>query len=436
MIAGSHPDIKGYTYQKELGSGGFADVYLYHRTSPDRLVAIKVLRATDFTERQIKHFMAEADAMAALIHPYIAQVFSAGLVSDGRPYIEMAYYPYGNLVDRLRQAPFTVPEVLRIGVQLCSAIETAHRLNPPLLHRDIKPSNVLIDEYGDPVLTDFGIASRINAQDEDDISLSVGWAPPEVMFATSKADERSDVYSLGALLWTLLAGHAPFVIPGGDNRPATTMARTRDDPVPQTGRPDVPTSLERLLSQAMNKNPSLRPATAEELARGLNTVEQDTYGFGQVTPFKVRIDPAVRYRDHRVNPSVVSEMTRLKSPADGDAVVVEIADAHGIQNVATQTLVDEQKPTIPLHSSETATLLAPQQTTPNPPTPDDKANGDQLESYRYGPPHGHLSGVPASSHNQTEQVPFRKGKWFLQSVVWVFVVVLVIALILVGIAVS
>jgi len=283
-----HPQIPGLVYQKDLGSGGFADVYLYRRQSPDRLVAVKVLRTTDMSDRLARRFTAEADAMAALDHPYIAKVYSAGITNDGRPYIEMAYYPNGSLEDRVRQAPLSVPDVLRIGVQLCSAVETAHRLEPPLLHRDIKPANVLIDAYGDPMLTDFGIASRMNDERDEETSLSVYWASPEAMFSTSPVDKRSDVYSLGAMLWHLLVGRAPYMLPGGDNRPSATMIRTRDLPVPSTGRPDVPASLERLLASTMSKDPRLRPATAADLARSLNAIEQHELGFGQVTPFKVR----------------------------------------------------------------------------------------------------------------------------------------------------
>jgi len=286
-----HPDIPGLVYQRDLGSGGFADVYLYRRLSPERLVAVKVLRATDMSEGVVKRFTAEANAMAALSHPHIAQVYSADVTADGRPFIEMAYYPNGSLEDRVRQAPLDVPDVLRIGVQLCSAIETAHQLNPPLLHRDIKPANVLIDEYGDPALTDFGIASRLNDQEDEDASLSVYWASPETMFATSPIDKRSDVYSMGAMLWHLLVGHAPYIIPGGDNRPSPTMIRTRDLPVPPTGRDDVPRTLELLLASTMSKDPKLRPGTAADLARSLNAIEQNQYGFARVTPFKTRINP-------------------------------------------------------------------------------------------------------------------------------------------------
>lgn len=349
-----HPDIPGLSYQRDLGSGGFADVYLYRRLSPDRLVAVKVLRTTDVSDRLAKRFTAEADAMAALAHPHIAQVFSAGITTDGRPYIEMAYYRNGSLEDRVRKAPLSVPDVLRIGVQLCSAVETAHRLVPPLLHRDIKPANVLIDEYGDPVLTDFGIASRMNDEYDDDASLSVYWASPEAMFATSPVDKRSDVYSLGAMLWHLLVGRAPYVIPSGDNRPSPTMLRTRDLPVPSTGRPDVPASLERLLAQTMSKDPRLRPATAAELARSLNAIEQNEFGFARVTPFKVRMqsDTSVNNLPH----DAVQEHTRRQAASQAHVAARPTAaprPASPMENRSPQMhgapqVVDTHRPLKPL----------------------------------------------------------------------------------------
>jgi len=300
----AHPQIPGLVYQKDLGTGGFADVYLYQRQSPERPVAVKVLRTTDMSDRLTRRFTDEANAMAALDNPYIAKVYSAGMTNDGRPYIEMAYYPNGSLDDRVRQAPLPVPDVLRIGVQLCSAVEAAHRLNPPLLHRDIKPANVMVDAYGDPMLTDFGIASRMNNQRDEDASLSVYWASPEAMFSTSPVDNRSDVYSLGAMLWHLLVGRPPYMLPGGDNRPSAVMIRTRDLPVPSTGRPDVPASLERLLASTMAKDPRVRPATAADLARSLNAIEQRELNFGQVTPFKVKANEPAR-----------SSATTMRSPA-------------------------------------------------------------------------------------------------------------------------
>ena len=154
---------------------------------------------------------------------------------------------------------FTVEVVLRTVIQLACAVETAHRAG--IIHRDIKPANVLVSQYGAPGLTDFGIAGRGGAavDDDDDVGVSVPWAPPEVLFGQSNGDARADVYSLAATLWQLLVGRSPFEVPGGDNTAYALMPRIRANPAPSTGRADVPVSLERLLAQAMAKDPANRP---------------------------------------------------------------------------------------------------------------------------------------------------------------------------------
>ena len=280
---GQPPQIPGLVYRGFLGSGGFADVYLFQSTSPVRNVAVKVLHEKAVGGAAMDQFAAEANTMAALEHPYIVRVYSSGLTVDGRPYIEMAYYPEQTLAQAVKKGPLPVPEVLRIGVQLASAIQAAHSVG--MLHRDIKPANVLMDKFGDPALTDFGIASAFHEADDSEASVSVPWAPPEALFSTSALDQRCDIYSLAATLWNLLTGHSPFEVPGGDNKPKTMMLRVRDLPVPTTGRGDVPQSLELLLKQAMSKQPRLRPATAESFARSLNAIEEELHL--RPTPFKV-----------------------------------------------------------------------------------------------------------------------------------------------------
>src|SRR4051794_6887323 len=242
-------------------------------------VAVKVLKSEGLTDGLRQQFVEEADTMAALgDHPYIVQVFRSGTADDGRPYLVMKYYPPPNLAMRARAERFSVEDVLRTGIQLASAVETAHRAH--ITHRDIKPANVLISAYGAPGLTDFGIAGRgaregdVEAESTDDVGVSVPWAPPEVLYGQSNGDERSDVYSLAATLWQLLVGRSPFEVPGGDNSAYALMPRIRSTAPPATGRQDVPAGLERLLSQAMAKDPAHRPASALELARALQAVEQ------------------------------------------------------------------------------------------------------------------------------------------------------------------
>jgi serine/threonine protein kinase len=271
------PEIPGLVYVQPVGSGGYADVFLYEQQMPRMNVAVKVLKGEGLTPAIRRQFADEADTMAQLAdHPYIVQVFRAETSADGRPYLVMKYYPPPNMAVRARSERFTVEEVLRIGIQLASAVETAHRAG--ITHRDIKPANVLVSQYGAPGLTDFGIAGRGGAaaeEEADDVGVSVPWAPPEVLFGQSNGDARADVYSLAATLWQLLVGRSPFEVAGGDNSAYALMPRIRSNPVPSTGRADVPVSLERLLGQSMAKDANNRPATALGFARALQEIEQE-----------------------------------------------------------------------------------------------------------------------------------------------------------------
>jgi serine/threonine protein kinase len=265
------PDLPGYRFIEHIGAGGNAQVYLYEQDLPLRKVAVKVLNDSALSEAARRRFTAEANVTADLAHRHIVQVFDAKVTADGRPYIVMPYYPKPNLSVRARRSHFSVADVLRIGIQIGSAVETSHRRG--VLHHDIKPQNILTDSYGEPALTDFGIATTKGGDGPE--GLSVPWSPPEILFGTAPGDQRADVYSLGATLWHLLVGRSPFEQPGGDNGTFALTGRIKSDPPPRTQRADVPDSLERLLRQAIAKDPAARPQSAMELIRGLQSVEQE-----------------------------------------------------------------------------------------------------------------------------------------------------------------
>lgn len=266
------PHIPGYEYVRPLGSGGYSDVYLYEEQMPRRNIAVKVLKNIGLNDAMIRQFTAEANAMAKLAdHPNIVSVIKADVTGDGRPYLVMTFYPKDNLGVRADRERFAVSQVLRIGIQIASAVETAHQAQ--ILHRDIKPANILTNQYA-VGLTDFGIASQATGAEDDDTGVSVPWSPPEVLYAKSPASVQSDIYSLAATLWHLLVGRSPFQVPGGDNDPLALMRRARDQPLSPTGRADVPTSLERLLAQAMSKKPDARPPSALDFALSLQAIEQ------------------------------------------------------------------------------------------------------------------------------------------------------------------
>ncbi|GAB3603080.1 serine/threonine-protein kinase [Microbacterium aureliae] len=265
------PDLPGFTYIDVLGSGGFADVYLYEQALPKRRVAVKVLLTERMSSGSVAEFTAEANVMAMLsTHPAIVTIYQAGVAEDGRPYLVMEYCPKPNLQARYRREPFSVPESLRVGVQVAAAVETAHRAG--VLHRDIKPANILVTEYNRPALTDFGIASTSTAA-ADSQGLSIPWSPPESFADAPRSDRRSDVWALGATVYSLLAGRSPFETPGERNTAAELIDRIERAPLPALGRADVPVSLQRVLERAMAKSAADRYDTAIAFARALQKVQ-------------------------------------------------------------------------------------------------------------------------------------------------------------------
>ncbi|PUA81696.1 serine/threonine-protein kinase [Nocardioides currus] len=271
----SAPLIGGFTFVEHLGSGGFADVFLYEQQWPRQRVAVKVVRPdVPLNDREKQLFTAEANAMARLAdHPYIVSVITAGVTQEGgRPYLVMRYCPPPDLGIRVRSNPMAVVDAVSTGIKLASAIETAHRSG--ILHRDIKPSNVLVTTYHEPALTDFGIAGHMSeVEGESDVRISYPWSPPELLDGRSNGSVASDVYSLGATIWHLLVGRSPFSIPAGDNSTRALSARILHAAPPATQRSDVPPALDRLLQQCLAKNPAHRPQSALELARSLQQIE-------------------------------------------------------------------------------------------------------------------------------------------------------------------
>lgn len=271
----SAPVIPGFAFVEHLGSGGFADVFLYEQQWPRQRVAVKVVRPdVPLTDREKYLFTAEANAMARLAdHPYIVSVITAGVTAEGgRPFLVMRYCPPPDLGVRVRSNPMAPVDAVSTGIKLASAIETAHRSG--ILHRDIKPSNVLVTTYHEPALTDFGIAGHMaDVEGDNDVRISYPWSPPELLDGRSNGSVASDVYSLGATIWHLLVGRSPFSIPSGDNSTRALSARILHAAPPATQRPDVPPALDRLLQQCLAKKPEHRPESALELARALQRIE-------------------------------------------------------------------------------------------------------------------------------------------------------------------
>jgi eukaryotic-like serine/threonine-protein kinase len=281
------PVLPGFSHVHVLGSGGFADVFLYEQNMPRRQVAVKVMLSEVVNEQVRQMFQAEANLMAQLsAHPSILTVYQASVSADGRPYLVMELCSSA-LSARYRSERIPVPEVLRIAVKIGSAVETAHRAG--VLHRDIKPSNILMTAYGHPVLSDFGIAATVaESQDQETVGMSIPWSAPEVLMDETPGSVQSEVWALAATVYSLLAGRSPFEVPGDSNKSTDLISRiNRGKPQP-IARADVPASLEKVLANAMSRNPKNRPATVLELVRSFQSIETEL-GVPQ-TPIEVAMD--------------------------------------------------------------------------------------------------------------------------------------------------
>jgi len=309
------PVLPGYAMVRPLGSGGFADVFLYEQDLPRRVVAVKVLASEVLDGSVLRNFNSEADILARLsAHPAIVTVHLASISADGRPYFVMEYCP-DSMTAKVRRGTIALGEVLDAGVRIGAALETVHRAG--LLHRDVKPSNILITSLGTPVLADFGIA--VSHRDGGDVAMSVPWSAPEVLAETTSGTVASEVWSLAATVYTLLAGRSPFeVAQRQDNTREAMAARIRKAVYVPTGRADVPARLERALAAGMAKDPAHRYDSVRAFAEELRWIQ---YELG-IPPTNLDVAPEQWSRaaglltlDDSVNRGPVASVTRENSRA-------------------------------------------------------------------------------------------------------------------------
>jgi len=254
-----------YRIINQIGKGGMAAVYKAYQPSMDRNVAIKVLpsqlaESKEFTAR----FQQEARIIARLEHPHILPVFDYG-ESDGTAYFVMRYLEAGTLKDKMEAGrPLPLNEIDRIFTQLADALSYAH--SHGIVHRDLKPANALIDSYGNIFLTDFGIAKLLESASPrltqtDAIMGTPAYISPEQAQATT-VDQRSDIYSLGIILYEMATGSVPFAA----DTPLAIILKHISDPLPPPSliKPDIPASIERVILKALAKNPGDRFSTADE----------------------------------------------------------------------------------------------------------------------------------------------------------------------------
>jgi predicted Ser/Thr protein kinase len=259
--------LGAYEIVSQLGMGGMATVYLAHQPSMDRTVAIKVLpRAFSHDPTFVGRFKQEAKVIAKLENARILPVYDYG-EDDGITYIVMRYLNAGTLSERIEAGAMPLGETARIISQVAEGLDYAHKRG--VIHRDIKPGNILLDESGDVYVTDFGIARLAESTSQFTGSGIVGtptYISPEQAMG-NPVDARTDIYSLGVVLYQMVTGDVPF---SAETPMAVVIKHINEPlPLPRTVKPDIPANVEAVILRALAKNADARFESAGAMAAAL-----------------------------------------------------------------------------------------------------------------------------------------------------------------------
>ncbi len=260
-----------YQIVAPLGEGGMATVYKAYQPSMERYVALKILPRHYASDPEfVRRFGTEARVIASLEHPNIVPVHDFG-EADGYTYLVMRYVRGQSLGHLLAEAPLPLPQIYRLISQIAAALDYAHSRG--IVHRDIKPGNVLIDEHGNCLLSDFGLAKVLLGSTQMTASGAFlgtpKYASPEQCLGRPDIGPRSDVYSLGVMLYEMATGRPPY---DADTPMGVVIKHIHDPlPLPRQVNPALPEALETVIIKALAKDPQARYASAGEMAGALRT---------------------------------------------------------------------------------------------------------------------------------------------------------------------
>jgi serine/threonine protein kinase/tetratricopeptide (TPR) repeat protein len=323
LAALAHALRDRYAFERELGRGGMATVYLAFDSKHRRSVAVKVLHPELATALAVERFLLEIQTAAGLTHPHILTVFDSG-EAGGRLFYVMPYLKGGTLRDRLnRERQLPIEDAVRIGCDVAEALAYAH--DQGVIHRDIKPENIMFaaDSFAadSGVVTDLGIARAVTEAQDGRLTptgVAIGtpaYMSPEQAAGDGQIDSRSDIYSLGCVIYEMLSGSAPFSGP----TPQAVMARHSVDVVPpiRSVRPTVPDALERAVLKALAKVPADRFATADQFAKALRArateIDDEIPNASiAVLPFaNLSPDPDTEYFSDGITEEIIDTLARV-----------------------------------------------------------------------------------------------------------------------------
>lgn len=263
------PPVPGVRLGQVLGQGGFATVYAGEQVSLGRPVAVKIDSRPLHDDRNRRRFMREMAAASRISgHPNAVSLIDSGVLPDGRPYLVMERCDGGSLAQVLQHGEISAAQAVSIVTAVCSALGAAH--DTGVLHRDIKPGNILIDAYGSPRLSDFGLAAVQREGIDSSVTLETmtpDFAPPEA-FTLAAPSPRGDVWSMGAVLFALLTGRGPRRTADGAPQSLPEIINHLSMPI-DTSDARIPEALRPLLDRALHPDPAQRYRDGNELTEAL-----------------------------------------------------------------------------------------------------------------------------------------------------------------------
>jgi serine/threonine protein kinase/dipeptidyl aminopeptidase/acylaminoacyl peptidase len=267
--------IGGVRITKVIARGSNCDVYRGTQDDPERDVAVKLLHGSHSTPKTRRSFKREIDILAKMDHPYIGKVFFAGQEEIGghrQLFFVMEYIDGCKLTRFTRQHAFGIKQIVQLFVKVCEGIGHAHQGG--VIHRDLKPANLFVNRKGNPKILDFGIANLSGSsatQHSQYGSGTPGYMSPEQFSPDLRQDTRSDIYSLGVILYQLLTGEQPYEIKIDSMMKAAAAAST-DRRVPlRSRRPDCPRDLAAIVHQCLQRSPADRYQSVQELSEDLQS---------------------------------------------------------------------------------------------------------------------------------------------------------------------